>query len=192
MLRKTSNGLRRLSTGWVTLAALVIFIVFMALVLPGQASKAEEASSGAGSPDTSYVYSPQDLYDIAEAYGDDGRQVYVRMRWTFDLAFPLVYGFFLITSISWLFTRGFPENSRWQLANLAPVLGVLFDLLENTSTSIVMARYPLETPMFVWLAPVFTFVKWIFVLGSFVLLVIGLVKVVSGLLQARFSRSAKS
>lgn len=174
MLCRLSDGLRRFSTGWVTLLALAIFLLFMALVLPGQASRAEEASGGAGSPDTSYVYSPQDLYDIAEAYGEAGRQAYIRMRWTFDLAFPLVYGFFLVTSLSWLFARGFPENSRWQLANLAPVLGVLFDLLENTATTIVLGRYPLETPLFAWLAPAFTFVKWVFVLGSFVLLVIGL------------------
>ena len=192
MLRKISHGLSRLSTGWVTLIALVIFILFMALVLPGQAERAEQVSGEAGSPDMSYVYSPQDLYDMAEAYGPGGRKAFLRIRWTFDLAFPLVYGFFLVTSISWLFGRGFPPESRWQLANLAPLFGVIFDLLENTATSVVMRRYPLETPVIAWLAPAFTFVKWIFVLGSFVLLVIGLVKVVSDSFQTRFSRSAKS
>lgn len=36
-----------------------------------------------------------------------------------------------------------------------------------------MARYPALTPGVVHLAPVFTLAKWIFVTGSFVLLLIG-------------------
>ena len=49
------------------------------------------------------------------------------------------------------------------------------DYLENLSTSLVMARYPDPTPVIVWLAPVFTLSKWIFVGGSFVVLVVGIV-----------------
>jgi len=92
-----SSVLSRLSSGTVALAGLVIFLLFGALVLPGQAAAAEKASGGAGSPDTSFLYTPDDLLRQAEAYGAQGRAAYVRARWTFDLAFPLVYGFFLVT-----------------------------------------------------------------------------------------------
>jgi membrane protein implicated in regulation of membrane protease activity len=47
---------------------------------------------------------------------------------------------------------------------------MLFDYLENGATVIVMARYPLRTPVIDFLAPVFTFTKWVFVGGSFVVL----------------------
>jgi membrane protein implicated in regulation of membrane protease activity len=53
------------------------------------------------------------------------------------------------------------------------VLGALLDYLENVATSLVMARYPLRTPVIDALAPVFTLVKWVFVGGSFALLLIG-------------------
>jgi hypothetical protein len=55
------------------------------------------------------------------------------------------------------------------------VLGALFDYLENISTSLVMIRFPSQTPVVDGLAAVFTMVKWIFVNGSFVLLLVGAV-----------------
>ena len=173
MCKRLSDGLRRASTGWVALAALGILVLFMALVLPGQSRSAAEAGRGAGSPDTSFVYSAGDLYRMAEAYGPEGRAAYVRARATFDVAFPLVYTFFLVTAISWVFARAFPPDSRWQRANLVPLFGALFDLLENAATSLVMARYPAQTPAAAALAPVFTLVKWVFVIGSFLLLFAG-------------------
>jgi hypothetical protein len=91
-----------------------------------------------------------------------------------------VYTFFLTTAISWLYARAFSTGSRWQRANLAPVLGMLFDYLENLSTSLVMLRYPHQTPVVDWLAPLFTSLKWILILGSFVLLLVGLMVAVWG------------
>jgi len=175
MLKRLSTHFCQFSTGPITLLALIIFLLFAALVLPAQAAQAEEASNQAASPDMSFFYSPNDLYQMAKAYGPDGRAAYIRARWTFDVVWPLVYTCFLATSISWVMARAFPAESRWQIANLAPVLGALLDYLENTATSLVMARYPLSTPVVGFLAPFFTFFKWVFVNGSFVLLLIGLV-----------------
>lgn len=177
-MRQLSDFFRRVSTGWVVILAVVLMVLFMIVVLPDQARKAEEASGGNGSPDTSLVYTPQELLDLAASYGEAGRQAYLYARWTFDLAFPLVYGFFFITTLSWLFARGFKPGSRWQLANLVPLIAVVFDLLENTATSIVMARFPQPASLAAWLAPLFTLVKWIFVYASFGLLLIGLIAAV--------------
>ena len=80
---KISNWLRRVSTGWVTLLGLIIFITFTALVLPGQAAQAEDSSGGAATPDLSFVYSVNDLYEMAELYGEMGRSDYVKARFTF-------------------------------------------------------------------------------------------------------------
>ena len=113
----------------------------------------------AGSPDRSFFYTPTELYDMAEAYGADGRRQYVRARFTFDVIWPLAYLLFLATAISWTFRRAFGAGSRLMLANLAPVAGVALDYLENISASIVMARYPSRTPVVDWLATVFTMLK---------------------------------
>jgi hypothetical protein len=175
-MRRVSNFFYRISTGWVTLIALLIFIVFTATVLPAQSAQAGEASQGAGTPDLSFTYySANTLYNWAEAYGEAGRQAYVRARFTFDVAWPLVYTTFLVTATSWLFARGYPPGSSWRLANLTPLIGMLFDFMENISTSLVIARYPAETPVVASLAGVFTLLKWLFVIGSMLVLVFGAV-----------------
>ena len=177
MGRPISEWLHRVSKGWVALAALVIFLLFTALVLPGQSQQAEMTSGGDSSPDTSFFYTPADLYRMAEAYGAAGRSAYIRARLTFDVVWPVVYALFLVTGISWLYGRAFSPGSLWQRANLAPLLGILLDYMENLSTSLVMWRYPARTPVVDSLAPLFTATKWVFVGGSMILLLIGVLAV---------------
>lgn len=82
-----------------------------------------------------------------------------------------MYTTFLSTAISWLYARAITTHSWWRRANLVPLLGALFDTLENLSTSLVMWRYPQPTAVVDVLA--FTLVKWLTISGSFVLLVAG-------------------
>jgi hypothetical protein len=174
MWKRLSDWIRRVSNGWVALSVLVVFLLFTVFVLPGQSSRTEADTGGGSSPDMSFYYTADDLYQMAEAYGEEGRQAYVRARFTFDLIWPIVYMMFLCTGISWVYHRAFALSTLWQRANIVPVLGMLFDYLENISTSVVMIRYPRPTAGVDILAAVFTLVKWIFVNGSFVLLLIGM------------------
>ena len=175
MCKRTSDWLRGFITGRMALSALVIFLLFTALVLPGQSASTATETGEEGAPDTAFFYTSVDLYHFAEAYGEPGRAAYIRARFTFDLIWPLMYTAFLTTAITWLYARAFPSGSRWQLANLAPLLGALLDYLENISTSLVMWRYPARTPVVDTLAPIFSLSKWAFVGASFMLLLIGLV-----------------
>jgi hypothetical protein len=172
-MKTLSQWIYRKSTKWVAQASLILFVAFSALVLPDQSATAAFYSAEVGSPDTSLFYSGSDLYRMAEAYGVEGRQAYVRARFTFDLVFPLIYGLFLTTCISWLLNRSLPAGNSWRRLNLTPLAGVLFDFLENISAAQVIGRYPLETPLLATLAPVFTLVKWFFVGSSFALLFVG-------------------
>jgi hypothetical protein len=170
---RLSATLSRVSSWPVALAATAVFVVFLTVVLPQQAVAARAAAGSAASPDTLLFYTPEELYQIAEAYGPAGRAAYVRARWTFDLVWPLAYTAFLASALSIVFGRAAGAGSSWRLANLAPVVGMLFDYLENSATSLVIGRFPLRTPVVAALAPLFTALKWLFVNGSFVLLVVG-------------------
>jgi hypothetical protein len=153
----------------------VIFIAFTALVLPGQAAKSEQYNGPAGAVDTSFMYSPDDLFETAEAYGEEGREAYVRARWTFDVVWPLVYTVFLATTVSFLLDKGFSHQGDWHLLNLAPLFAMLFDFIENAAASGVMLSFP-ERPLWLaWIASVATPVKWVLVGDSFTLVLIGLV-----------------
>jgi hypothetical protein len=172
MLKKFSDRIQKSSKGWLALSALAGFLLFTALVLPNQSAKADLETGNVGSPDTTFFYSSDDLYNFAEAYGEEGRAAYVRARGTFDVIWPLVYTIFLATGISWLSARAFPPRSRWHLLNLVPVLAMFFDFLENGCTSMVMLRYPQLSPLATGLAPPVSMIKWALVMGSFVLLLV--------------------
>jgi len=175
MWNRISDWMHQVTSNRVALVALVVFLLFSVLVLPGQASQRDLTDSpGVGSPDLSFWYSADDLYRMADAYGERGRTQYVRTRFTFDVIWPLVYTLFLSTAITRISSRTFVVDSHWQRANLAPIWGALFDFLENISTSIVMLRYPERTPGVDMLASLFTMVKWVLLVGSFVLLIVGI------------------
>jgi len=175
MFKKLTAFLIKYSTGWVALASLIVFLAFGAFVLPGQSAAAEAYSGEVGSPDTSLFYASDDLYRMAETYGPDGRAAYIHARFTFDLIFPFIYGVFLTAGLGWLLGKTTKHESRWRLLVLAPLFGVLLDLLENISAAFVIGRFPLRSPLAAVLAPVFTFDKWVFVGGSFIALMVFLV-----------------
>lgn len=166
-MKNLSNRLYQISTGWVALAALLVFLLFTALVLPGQAAEAQTYSGQVGSPDTSLFYTAERLYQFAESYGPQGRQAYIRARWTFDVVWPLVYTAFLTTSISWLILQTKQKESKLRFANLIPISGMLLDFIENAMTSFIMARFPLKTPILAHLAGLFTTLKWLLIAVSF-------------------------
>jgi hypothetical protein len=180
MWKSLSNWFYRVSNGWLALGGVAIFLLFMIFVLPGQSSGADDFSAEAGVPDLSIFYSANDLYRMAETYGEAGRAEYIRARFNFDLIWPLVYAFFLITAISWLYRQIIPGESRWRRVNLVPFFGMIFDFLENIATSFVVWRFPQQTPLVSSLAGVFTLVKWLFVAGSFLILILGLILALGG------------
>jgi hypothetical protein len=173
MIKRFSMWVYRASTGKITLFFTLIFLLFSALVLPFQMGDSATSAEGVGSPDLSLFYSAQDLYNMAETYGKDGRAAYIQARFTFDLIWPILYTLFLTTAISWLFIRAVSPYSWLRMTNLVPILGMAFDYLENLSTSLVMGRYPAKTMVIDSLAPVFTLLKWFFIVGAFILLVVG-------------------
>jgi len=49
---------------------------------------------------------------------------------------------------------------------------MLFDFLENIPAPMAISRYPTLSPISAGLAPIFTFFKYVFVGGSFLILLI--------------------
>jgi hypothetical protein len=167
MINKISTWLIKVSNIWIMLLTLLVMVLFMIFVLPGQAASAELNAGGSISPDTSFFYAPGDLLQAANEYGLEGRKEYIVARWTFDLVFPLVYIGFLVTGISWFF-QNFENSAEWiGYSNLLPIAAGLFDYLENIGASLVMAQFPAQLPGLALLTAIFSGVKWLFIAGSF-------------------------
>lgn len=171
IFRRFSQSLYGIISFKVFLVALLLFLFFLGFVLPREAQRFEGYTQSGESPDTSLIYSSHDLYRMAHEYGEDGRSYYIRSRFTFDIIWPLIYLFFLVSSMSMVWGS---LDGSWRMVNLIPFGGLIFDYLENGMASIVMYRYPLSSPIPASLAPIFTFVKWVFVGASFSLLLLGI------------------
>ncbi|OEF96578.1 hypothetical protein [Desulfuribacillus alkaliarsenatis] len=172
-MKKISEWCYRNINVKIFLAVAIIFVLFMILVLPQVAEHSYEVTGTKSSPDTSFYYTASILYEIAEAYGEQGRVYYISSRFTFDVIWPIVYGVFLIAALTFVYQR-ISIESRWRRIHLLPFVGVGFDFLENIGASIVMARYPKTTPIIAELTPVFTLLKWISIYASFFFLLVGL------------------
>lgn len=170
MLTNLSEKLLSISSKKITILAAILFLSFSMLFLPGQNAIAETYSAGMGSPDTFLFYTPANLYQMAGTYGTEGRSAYIHARWTFDIAFPIIYTFFLIVSISLFEKQVLKKDSGLRTGNILPLFAMLFDLLENTCTSLVFSSYPEYLSFVSMLAPFFTLMKWICVGSSFIFL----------------------
>ena len=63
----------------------VIFVLFIAFVLPYFSSITSIITDSTFSPDTGFFYSPDTFFANMEIYGSDGRKVNIMMRLTFDI-----------------------------------------------------------------------------------------------------------
>ncbi len=169
-MRNLSEFFYRKSTLWASVISLALFVLFLWQILPAESTRSNEVLGSAPSPDTSFYYTKNELYQIAEEYGREGRLFYIDSRITFDIIWPFIYTIFLINAISWIANKTILEGSRVRLVNLVPLGGILFDFLENISNMVVMFRYPNPTDILASLAGIFTVLKWVFVGGSFVIL----------------------
>ena len=149
--------------------SLLLMTLFMGIVLPHEASNYALMTNNAQAPDTHLFYTSSWLYELAQTLGNEGRNFYVISRLRFDIAWPIVYGSFLITCIS-LFV---PFKHKHKLL-LFPLFSVLFDLLENTLVSIFFLAYPTKLTFIGVMAGFMTLFKWVTLSFSFLLIMIGL------------------
>ncbi len=174
MLKNISSFLYKRTNWKLLLLSIALMIFFFAFVLPRESERARPFTQSASSPDTSLFYTSSALYEIADAYGEEGISYYIRSKYSFDIAWPLVYMFFLLSSLTIVF-RSLALADNLRSLNLLPVAAMIFDFIENTLVSIVFTRYPALTPVIAELAPFFTLFKWILIAISFLLLGAGLI-----------------
>lgn len=172
MLRKLSSECYRLLNNKILIMITLLFILFIIFVLPKVADHSRSILGSNHSPDTSFIYSEEDLYNMAEEYGEDGRMYYIKLSYTFDIVWPIVYLCFLVSCLTLVF-RPLKIRVFWKIINLLPFGAVFFDFMENMATSLAMYRYPLRSPIIAKLAPIFTFLKWSLIGASFCVLVVG-------------------
>ena len=165
--------LRLLSSPAAFLISAGIMAVFLIFVLPVKSQDMAAYTPPGGGFDLGGFYTPSQAMERIQAYTPEGRAAYVYDRWTFDLAFPFAYGFFMLSAwafgLRWLRGNSDGKNMRGIfLPLLVPLLAVCFDFVENTAVTVLMLSYPsLPYPAAI-AASAGTALKWIFVSLGFV------------------------
>lgn len=161
MAIRFSNLLIRLANGRSLLILFLLFLLTTSVIFPLMSAIIEDPTGELEKIDTKFFYTSTELYEILDAYGDQGRRVYALSHLTADVLFPLVYAFFFGLLIAYIFQRAFPKDSWVQQLNLVPIMLLIFDLIENVSVVILLLAYPTQMEGLARFAGIITSVKWI-------------------------------
>ena len=154
---------------FVLIFSVVLFLSFLFYFLPGESENSKVYYGETKAPDTSFIYSGNDLFNMAREFGQGGRDYYIRSRITFDILWPVSYGLFLWALIASLGKS--IKNKPFKTIILLPFLGVILDYLENIGASAVMYFYPVRINLLNNVVPIFTFLKWVLIGATFFVVV---------------------
>lgn len=139
----------------------ILFVVFMIIVLPFINWLNNNYIGVTSSPDTMIFYSANRFYLLMEEYGVKGRNLYIFLRWTFDLVYPIVYGWFFVSLLVYLMKK-LKHIYYWMLYLV--ILAVLMDYLENIFSTINVAIFPKKIPLLVYIMQGTSLLKWLFII----------------------------
>jgi len=174
MLSKISSKFHAWSRGWLVIVMMILDLFFMMIVMPliGGLMK---GGTGLQQPlDLMFVASPAKIFAMISTYGD--LTFYRNVELTVDLfIYPPIYAIAYGLLLSWLFQRGFNPESKMQKLNALPVVAWSFDFLENMSIATLLSMWPAQPTAIAWLTTIFTNLKWLFVIATLGLALVGLV-----------------
>ena len=162
----------RLSTIPALIITFVLFVSFIAVVLPRQKAAVEIYTREAGSPGLSFFPKPDTVYKMAEAYGTEGRSAYIKALLVYDFAWPLVYSFFYLVFIH--LALGYAHSRKAARLSSVALLPGLFDWAENILSIVILSAYPERMDATAWVMAVTTCLKWITMGAASCLFVYGL------------------
>lgn len=175
MFTTLNNTLIKNAKGWLILVFMGLFFLFNLLVMPSGQKWLGSSTDEVGSIDLTLAASPATLFNMVEAYGEQGRNVYRIFALTADIAYPVIYSLFLGLAITFLFQRILPLESGLQKLNLLPFAALLFDVLENLGIVALLSTYPQQITWLAGFTIIVNFIKWVCAGCSTLLVLIGLI-----------------
>ncbi|MHA2235541.1 MAG: hypothetical protein ACXABH_09440 [Candidatus Thorarchaeota archaeon] len=122
--------------------------------------------------DIRFSYSFQQVTDLFTALGSDGLQLYSIIH-VIDTFYPLANGFTIIIAFNYL--RKDHTGRKNQYFMIVPILGIIFDFVENILIETQIATFPIISEQVIFLASIMTTTKWIFLgCGMFVVIILAL------------------
>ncbi len=119
-------------------------------------------------------YSYDYAMHLLESLGAEGRAVYLNLQLPLDFIYPGLFAISYTLLLVWVLKKGFPPQSKIFYFSIVPVLGGLFDYLENICIINMLKTYPDLSPSQVSLSSIFTILKSGFSTAFFILFFVGI------------------
>lgn len=191
ILDELSGRILAITSGRTILAALAGLMVTAFLVngRPFGVAQLNEITGGVGILDMEILYTPDQAYTFLTAMGEAGRAFDLTHIIPIDLFVPFFYALFLSTFITWLLHRWLPAGSPWHRLNLVPVVGAVFDYLENLGIIGMLLAWPARMPEIAQFTMASTLLKFSFSALAFLIVAVALVGWIVYAVRGRLCRS---
>lgn len=149
--------------------SIALFVLAMVFLLPHMSSLMDQFDNLGTPPDLNFGFNNLGIQTYRNALGFEGRDMYIFIRWTYDILWPIIYTFFFVNVLYLIVKKG---DYSIKLVYLS-VLPFVLDILENTLASIFMVVFPSEATILVFLIAVISTFKWLSI-GFFFIFIITL------------------
>jgi hypothetical protein len=122
--------------------------------------------------DSDLNYTAKDVYPRMNSYGAAGRNYYATTELTLDLIFPLLYSTFLALAMICVSGTEYKQSRIVQALSLLPFIAAGFDWCENFSLAIMLKKFPDEVLVLKNAVSWFTKLKIVFLVTSFVTIIV--------------------
>lgn len=167
-------ALLRRASGRNLLLLLLLYVQFVAVLVPWAGAELKGFSGGTGPLGLLFTYTPEEAYTMLKAYGAQGRFFYAALVVTVDVAYPLVYTLLLVGLLLFFYSR-IPGLPDWFVKKLilVPVLVMLTDFAENICILTLLIDYPYPHYGLAAFASGLTSLKWILATVTLALVLLG-------------------
>ena len=128
-------------------------------------------------------YSYEHAILLLDKLGETGRNLYLTLQLPADFFYPGLFAISYSILLNWIFKKSFNTNSKVFYLTFMPVLGGLFDYLENFCILLMIRLFPDFPKQLVEVASTFTVMKSIFSTIFFLLLFCGIATILFSHLQ---------
>ena len=137
------NILAKVSNWRFILPLFVLTLIFPVFLFPAFQDRMTKSAGEEIIPlDSRFSYSYDEVRGAFDKLGVEGRSAYRLVIARVDNFFALFYGPLFILILAWLLKKLTGKDSSWVFLALFPLIGILFEYLENFNTLALLDSYP--------------------------------------------------
>ena len=156
----------------------LLLAIMIGFIMPEAVKEIRRYTPGVKLLDTQLFYTPAEVVDLFNRYGERGRALYIVVELTADLFLGLVIAGFLLSFLIWCHTKLSDKIIRIHYLIVLPFGLMIANSLENMGIVWMLAKYPKEFFYLALFTGLLTLIKWLLLILGFGLVTWYLLKLI--------------